>query len=103
MEGLLWFLILGALFYFMMRFGCGAHMVHGHEGHGTHSSGMGGSDSSGDSIDPVCGMTVAANQGYGRIYQGSWYRFCSRDCLDKFEADPAKYLTPAGGDLGDAT
>jgi hypothetical protein len=37
MEGLLWFLVLGGLFYFMMRFGCGAHMIHGHSGHGEHA------------------------------------------------------------------
>lgn len=36
MEGLVWFLILGGLFYFMMRYGCGAHMVHGHGGHAGH-------------------------------------------------------------------
>lgn len=30
MEGLLWFLIFGGLFYVMMRYGCGAHMVHGY-------------------------------------------------------------------------
>lgn len=32
MEGLGSLLIFAALFYFMMRFGCGAHMVHGHGG-----------------------------------------------------------------------
>ena len=32
MEGLGSLLLFAALFYFMMRFGCGAHMVHGHGG-----------------------------------------------------------------------
>lgn len=33
MEGLLSLLLFAGLFYFMMRCGCGAHMVHGHGGH----------------------------------------------------------------------
>ena len=32
MSGLVSFLLFAAVFYFMMRFGCGAHMVHGHGG-----------------------------------------------------------------------
>ena len=44
MEGLGSMLLFAALFYFMMRFGCGAHMVHGHGGggrgeHGGHERG----------------------------------------------------------------
>jgi len=91
MDGLLWFLIFGGLFYVMMRYGCGAHMVHGHGGHAPHGS------SEGEPIDPVCGMTVTADQGYGKMHQGILYRFCSRNCLDKFEADPEKYVHPAAG------
>ena len=56
-EGLLWFLLFGGLFYFMMRYGCGAHMVHGHGEHTGHGIGEGGH------TDPVCGMTVAVDQG----------------------------------------
>ena len=41
MEGLLWFLIFGGLFYLMMRYGCGAHMVHGHSGHTGNGNGGG--------------------------------------------------------------
>jgi hypothetical protein len=33
MEGLLTLLLYAGLFYLMMRFGCGAHMVHGRGGH----------------------------------------------------------------------
>ena len=36
MPGLLSFLLFAGFFYMMMRFGCGAHMVHGHGGHETH-------------------------------------------------------------------
>jgi hypothetical protein len=40
MGGILWLLMIAVFFYFMMRFGCGAHMVHG--GHGGHGAGSGG-------------------------------------------------------------
>jgi YHS domain-containing protein len=84
MEGILWLLLVGALFYFMMRFGCGAHMVHGgHDGAGERASaGM---------KDPVCGMDVAPRTGYARHYEGREYRFCSRKCLDTFDAEAARY------------
>jgi len=85
MEGLLWLLAFGVFFYFMMRHGCGAHMVHGsHQGH-SHSDG-------GGQNDPVCGMTVAADAGYSKVHEGIRLAFCSKTCLDKFESDPAKYL-----------
>ena len=95
MEGLLSFLLFAGFFYFMMRFGCGAHMVHGHGGHGEHAQGSAGAV--GSAIDPVCGMSVAAEQGYTKTHQGRQYRFCSRKCLDTFEANPGQYLTQAGG------
>lgn len=89
MDGLLSFLLFAGIFYFMMRFGCGAHMIHGHHGK---------NDQKGTSnhIDPVCGMEVDVEKGYGKMYEGNLYRFCSRDCLDKFEAEPGKYLKPQG-------
>jgi hypothetical protein len=31
MEGLITLLLFAAFFYFMMRFGCGSHMVHGNQ------------------------------------------------------------------------
>jgi hypothetical protein len=31
-------LLFAALFYIMMRFGCGAHMMGGHGGHGRHQT-----------------------------------------------------------------
>jgi len=69
MEGLGSLLLFAALFYFMMRFGCGAHMVHGH--------GRGGRDV--------------------KMYGGRDYRLCSRACLDKFEEHPDQYASVAGG------
>ena len=89
MDGLLSLLLFAGLFYLMMRLGCGAHMVHG--GHGGH----GGTDAK--HIDPVCGMNVDPAQGYGKMYQRQLYRFCSRNCLDKFEAEPDKFVQKQGG------
>ena len=86
MEGLFSLLLFAGFFYFMMRFGCGAHMVHGHGGHEHGSEGAVGS-----AIDPVCGMPVVADQGYTKMHQGRQYRFCSRACLDKFEAHLGRY------------
>lgn len=88
MEGLLSFLIFAGLFYFMMRFGCGAHMIHGH--HGKHHN-----NENKKHTDPVCGMEVATDKGYGKMYAGNLYRFCSRNCLDKFEAQPDRYIEQA--------
>lgn len=87
MEGLLSLLFFAGLFYVMMRFGCGSHMVHGH--HDGHK------DSATDDskhVDPVCGKNVAATEGYGMMHEGNLYRFCSRQCLDAFEAHPDRHL-----------
>ena len=95
MEGLFSFLLFAGFFYFMMRFGCGAHMVHGHGGHGEHPHRS--ENAVGSAIDPVCGMSVVADQGYTKTHQGRQYRFCSRACLDKFEATPERYLALKAG------
>jgi YHS domain-containing protein len=71
----------------MMRFGCGSHMVHGHHHHEHGATGPAGS-----SRDPVCGMEVEGGRGYSEIFEGKQYRFCSRTCLDKFDAEPQRYL-----------
>ena len=92
MEGLLSLLLYAGLFYVMMRFGCGAHMMHGNKT--GHNSGAV------KRIDPVCGMEVDREQGYGIMHEKQLYRFCSRNCLDKFEVDPGRYIhvyTPASG------
>lgn len=99
MEGLLSFLVIGGLFFLIMRYGCGAHMAHG--GHGGHAShGSHGTNNEEKHTDPVCGMEVGINQGYGKMHEGQLYRFCSRNCLDKFEAAPGKYLKPPAESTG---
>ena len=96
MEGLGSLLLFAALFYFMMRFGCGAHMVHGHGGGG----GEPGARLRGPAAkDPVCGMDVAPGQGYVKMYGNREYRLCSRACLDKFDASPNQYLSVKEGAL----
>ncbi len=97
MQGLLSFLLFAVFFYLMMRFGCGAHMVHG--GHGGHAGYAGHEEHGADpgatasaAKDPVCGMEVPTGQGYAKMHQGRQYRFCSRRCLDDFEATPERYV-----------
>jgi xanthine dehydrogenase accessory factor len=47
-----------------------------------------------EAIDPVCGMTVAADES-GRPYEhdGVTYYFCCPGCRNAFQADPAQFLT----------
>ena len=47
--------------------------------------------------DPVCGMRVAAAPEKQITHAGQDYHFCSRRCMDKFRADPSRYLKPAAG------
>jgi P-type Cu+ transporter len=50
-------------------------------------------DQAGTVKDPVCGMNVAPGTAAGSVdHDGRTYHFCSRHCVDKFRADPARYL-----------
>ncbi len=101
MDTLIYFLVVAGLFLLMMRFGCGSHVMghgHGHDDSRSHSD-----DSSGESdrsmppqkdVDPVCGMTVDTATAKSAIHQGRAYYFCSQDCREKFEANPALYVKP---------
>src|SRR3954452_13524978 len=45
--------------------------------------------------DPVCGMKVKPERAAGRVeHKGKAYYFCSKSCVQKFSADPEKYLDP---------
>ena len=97
MGGVFSLLLFAGLFYLLMRFGCGAHMVHGgHGGHAGHDGHMSHGDGAAPVTDPVCGMPVPATQGYSEVHEGTEYRFCSRNCLYKFDAEPAHYLSQKG-------
>jgi YHS domain-containing protein len=86
MDRILSLLLFATFFYFMMRFGCGSHAVHGH-----HHAGHG--EVPRPTKDPVCGMDVEQGHGYSEVYAGREYRFCSRKCLDKFDAEPKRFAS----------
>ncbi len=45
--------------------------------------------------DPVCGMDVTPEKAAGSLeHAGHTFYFCSRHCLEKFQADPAQFLKP---------
>jgi YHS domain-containing protein len=84
MEGLGSLLLFAVLFFLMMRFGCGAHLGGQRHGHGKAPPAP-------EHQDPVCQRPVPPTEGYGLMHGGALYRFCSRECLDRFEADPGRY------------
>lgn len=94
METVAYLLFWALLFFFMMRFGCGAHIMgHGHHGHQRHGN------ESGDriqepamAVDPVCGMTIDTQGAKSSLYRGKAYYFCSATCRDKFEATPQQWI-----------
>ena len=96
-KSLLSFLLWGGLFFLMMRYGCGAHMMGGHGRHGRHG---GAGDTTGDQAkDPVCGMAVDGDRSTSAsAYRGDTYYFCSTSCRDKFEKEPAKYAAAPARD-----
>jgi Cu+-exporting ATPase len=69
---------------------------HGH-GHGhEHAHGHGPAPAAGAfAIDPVCGMKVSTSSHRRHEHQGTTYFFCNDRCLDKFKAEPDKYLGEA--------
>ena len=95
---ILYFLLLAGLFFVMMRFGCGAHIM----GHSHHHGGPSSDERGGDNnvrwappnraVDPVCGMTVQTADAKSAVHDGDVYYFCSQDCRGKFEAAPARYV-----------
>lgn len=45
--------------------------------------------------DPVCGMNVAEDGAAGAVdHNGQRYYFCSPSCVQKFKANPEKYVSP---------
>lgn len=98
-QNVLYYLMWAGLFFVMMRFGCGAHIMgHGHH-HGKSRSGdgRGGNDRwvpPDKDIDPVCGMPVQTASAKSAVYEGHVYYFCAQNCREKFEASPASYVKP---------
>lgn len=47
-------------------------------------------------IDPVCGMTISADQApHQREHSGATWYLCSMECCLKFDADADAYVTVA--------
>jgi YHS domain-containing protein len=92
---ILWFVIIGALFFFLMRMGgCGGH------GHGTHTTGEHGRDTGQHAPgawtvrDPVCGAEGPAGQAVATAeHEGKVYHFCSQQCREVFLRDPQRYAS----------
>jgi Cu+-exporting ATPase len=48
-----------------------------------------------NALDPVCGMTIDPATASGQWdYNGTRYYFCHPSCLERFKADPEKFLAP---------
>lgn len=53
-------------------------------------------------VDPVCGMTVDPDTAAARrTYQAQDIYFCAQSCAEKFDADPARYVTRSAASGGD--
>jgi Cu+-exporting ATPase len=50
--------------------------------------------------DPVCGMSLEADQALHLDYRGKLYHFCSHDCKINFEDRPDEYVHPTHHLLG---
>lgn len=102
MGTLLYFAVFAGLFFLMMRFGCGAHVMgHGHGEHEGREGQGGGAARPGEGagwrppvtdVDPVCRMTVQTQGAKSSVYRGTVYYFCSAEHRDQFEADPERYV-----------
>ncbi|MBP8101531.1 MAG: heavy metal translocating P-type ATPase [Burkholderiaceae bacterium] len=74
------------------------HSHTGHEGH-THAHDHHELKKPTDSSppkDPVCGMPVTEQSSHHTVHASRPYYFCSSKCLDKFTAEPAKFIQPDG-------
>ncbi len=90
MSALLYFALWAGLFFLMMRFGCGTHVMghgHGHRGHDRAQWTPPATD-----VDPVCRMSVRTDGAKSSVYRGRVYYFCSAEHRDAFEAEPARYV-----------
>ncbi|GMR03334.1 MAG: hypothetical protein BMS9Abin21_168 [Thermodesulfovibrionia bacterium] len=96
MSDLLWIIIIGALFYFMMRKGgcCGGKSHGKHNQHSGHSH---GNSNPGRTKDPVCGMEIEVNGAATMKLQhkDQAFYFCSSECKEKFDNNPTLYIEPS--------
>ncbi|MCE5232288.1 MAG: heavy metal translocating P-type ATPase [Mizugakiibacter sp.] len=65
-----------------------------------HHAGIGANPNAG-ALDPVCGMQVdPARTAHHVEHEGVTQHFCSARCLQRFVADPARYLAQRSDDTG---
>lgn len=51
--------------------------------------------------DPVCGMTLDADQVVAKVeHAGKTYHFCSEACRKRFTAEPGTYVSRASQESG---
>lgn len=56
---------------------------------------QGEAGTSGEAIDPVCGMTVKLGAGKPSfVHAGTTYHFCAERCRARFATEPERYLAP---------
>jgi len=79
------------LFFLMMRFGCGAHIMGHHHRNHSHGDDGDGLRAPPEARDPVCGRMIATSTAKSSLFDGRVYYFCSEVCRDKFEASPFKF------------
>lgn len=98
MGALLYFALFAGLFFVMMRFGCGAHVMgHGHRQHERRGAGPPQDRDSAfwvppeTALDPVCGMTVRTSAAKSSVHEGRVYYFCSAAHREAFESAPDRY------------
>ena len=68
---------------------------HSHADHETHAHGTGPNVDAPQYTDPVCGMKVKPTSQHSYTHADTEYLFCNPRCLEKFRADPARYLGAA--------
>tara|TARA_B110000467_G_C17996567_1_gene303151 strand:+ start:282 stop:503 length:222 start_codon:yes stop_codon:yes gene_type:complete len=68
MEDIFTLLLYTGGFYFLMCFGCGAHMAHGHHKNKVTPT---------PTIDSVFDLELEYYQGYGKLQDGHLFRFYS--------------------------
>jgi P-type Cu+ transporter len=56
-----------------------------------------------DARDPVCGMKVDVTTSYSEAVAGETYYFCSENCRQRFDANPAAYGAAASPGSGTVT
>ena len=99
MQPWVYFLIIGVIFFLMMRGGCGGHVMgHGHHRHRDQTGPLGPPGNETLNIpaqvrDPVCGMTIASATAKTSMHRRAIYYFCSDQCRGTFEAAPESYVT----------